>query len=102
RLWQLRINENGVVIQWSICQILGDFGPSGSGISVSCFRFDLLAAKCCDRVVFANGRSCLVQKLRPRVGDLAMYDVRNKLWLSPYASSCFPAPVAPSANGRLV
>jgi hypothetical protein len=42
---QRRINENGIVIQCSICQILGDFGPSGSDISVSCFRFDLLATE---------------------------------------------------------
>jgi len=39
------MNEKGIVIQWSICQILGDFGPSGSGISVFCFRFDLLATE---------------------------------------------------------
>jgi hypothetical protein len=42
---QSRIKENGIVIQWSICQILGDFGPSGSDISISYFRFDLLATE---------------------------------------------------------
>jgi hypothetical protein len=44
-LWQPRKNETGIVIQWSICQILGDFGPSGGGISISCFKFDALATE---------------------------------------------------------
>jgi hypothetical protein len=33
------MNENGIAIHWSVCKMLGDFGPAGSDIRVSRFVF---------------------------------------------------------------